>query len=251
MSVAVGTLMPMTDNLYALHFTRYDMTEQGSASPLFAGKSAKVTGIYVLEFASGQRYVGQTRNIVTRYATHRRHHGDIVALNFAPCLVAELDAAERAVIHEQEQHHSLRNLMLTDRPGGAGDLEVTREEEVTATLPWQRDRRLTARDEANSHRQRAWQLAARTDWPEISKALATYVHETIPAPIGTAGQLWTLSALPATSKRPGDRRLITLSCGRLDACYALNVRQMRRGVSMFRKSHNQPLTEMVLGEIGV
>lgn len=314
--------------MQALHFTRFDMSEQGSASPLFATRDAPRTGVYILEFADDARYVGQTVDIVARYAAHRRHHGDVVALSFAPCAPGDLDEAERAIVHEQERHHRLRNIMLTDLPGGASDLTVSFDDEISATLPWERERRVTVADEANSRRQRAWQLQARPDWPALLEVLARYVDQTIPAPISTAGQLWTLTALPGTGRRSGAHRLFTLNCGQmetlylrevvidgeaiiaasvnllttqegfdaiaaaldaadapweasvgdyraepdavaitiedwhnivqaleipelLEGCYALNVRLMRRGVSMFRRSHNAVLAGHVFDRIGV
>ncbi|WP_028244681.1 GIY-YIG nuclease family protein [Pseudoclavibacter soli] len=313
--------------MQALHFTRHDMTEQGSASSLFAAKGAPRTGIYVPEFANDERYVGQTVDIVARYASHRRHHGDIAALNFAPCAPELLDEAERTTVHEQEQHHRLRNIMLTDLPGGDDDLTLTFDDEISATLPWQRERRATVADEANSRRQRSWQLQAHPEWHQLVAVLARYVDETVPAPISTSGQLWTLTALPGTGRRSDDHRLITLNCGQmetlyirevtiegepivaasfnllttqegfdaiaerldaanapweafignyraepdavsilvenwgsilqaleipelLDGCYDLNVRLMRRGVSMFRRSHNTTLAGHVFDRIG-
>jgi hypothetical protein len=192
----------------------------------------------------------------------------------------------------------------------------------------ERERRATVADEANSRRQRAWQLQARPDWPTLLEVLARYVDQTIPAPISTAGQLWTLTALPGTGRRSGVHRLFTLNCGQmetlylrevvvdgeaiiaasvnllttqegfdaiaaaldaadapweasvgdyraepdavaitiedwhnivqaleipelLEGCYALNVRLMRRGVSMFRRSHNAVLAGHVFDRIGV
>ena len=226
--------------MQALHFTRFDMSEQGSASPLFATKDAPRTGIYILEFADQARYVGQTVNIVTRYAAHRRHHGDFVALRFAPCPSEELDQAERSVIHEQEQHHQLRNTLLADLPGGGGDLTVALAEELCATLPWKRVRRTTVADECDSRRRRAWQLQARDDWSALGTTLARYVDQTVPAPITTAVRLWTVSALPTTNRRAEDHRLITLSCGRMETLY---IRQLTDNGELVIGAHFNLLTD--------
>lgn len=203
-----------------LSFTRYDMSEGGSAAALFAD-STKVCGIYVLEFEDEMRYVGQTRDIVARYATHRRRHGDIVALSFAPCSVADLDENERKEIRRQEAAHGLRNLSLTGRPAGEGDLEVTVDEGESVLLPWDRDRRFRLRDEGEMTKQRRfWDLAARSDYDERADALAAYVDECIPDPFGTQRVLWTIVASPTTSRTADGRRLFTLSCGGRETLFA-------------------------------
>lgn len=203
-----------------LFFTRYDMSEGGSAAALFAD-SKQVCGIYVLEFEDEMRYVGQTRDIVARYATHRRRHGDIIALSFAPCAAADLDERERQEIRRQEMAHGLRNLNLTGRPAGEGDLEVNVDEGESVLLPWDRARRLRLSDEGERTMQRRfWDLAARPDYDEMADALAMYVDECIPDPFGTQRVLWTLVASPATSRKAAGRRLFTLSCGGRETLFA-------------------------------
>ncbi|MFT2711444.1 GIY-YIG nuclease family protein [Clavibacter sp. Sh2126] len=210
--------------LHPLTFTRYDMTEGGSAAALFAD-SSEVSGIYVLEFEDEMRYVGQTREIVARYATHRRHHGDIVALSFAPCAVADLDEHERQEIRRQEARHGLRNLSLTGRPAGEGDLEVFVENGESVLLPWDRERRLRLSEEGEHTQQRRfWDLARRPDYDAMADALAMYIDECIPDPFGTQRVLWTIAALPTTSRRSHRRRLFTLSCGGRETLFAHEVR---------------------------
>lgn len=66
---------------------------------------------------------------------------------------------------------------------------------------------------------RFWELASRDDYNEIRKQLARYVHETIPCPSQAGGILWSLTALPSTSKRKGIRRLLTLNVGSVEVLY--------------------------------
>jgi predicted GIY-YIG superfamily endonuclease len=211
--------------LRPLSFIRYDMTEGGSAAALFAD-STEVAGIYVLEFEDEMRYVGQTREIVARFATHRRHHRDIVALRFAPCAVADLDEHERQEIRRQEARHGLRNLNLTGRPAGEGDLEVIVEDGESVLLPWDRERRLRlAQEGENTQHRRFWDLAGRPDYDAMADALAMYIDECIPDPFGTQRVLWTMVALPSTSRRSHRRRLFTLSCGGRETLYAHELRE--------------------------
>jgi predicted GIY-YIG superfamily endonuclease len=213
-----GTLRPLS-------FTRYDMSAAGSAAALFAD-SKKVCGIYVLEFDDGMKYVGQTRQIVSRYASHRRTHGDIVAFSFAPCAAADLDEHERREIRRQESaKQSLRNLNLTGWPAGNADLDVTIENGESILLPWERERRLRLDDEGTATLQkRFWSLAARSDYEEMADAVAKYIDECIADPFGTQRYLWNIAGLPKTGQTKTRRRLFTLNCGGMETLFALEYR---------------------------
>ncbi|MDR3067958.1 MAG: GIY-YIG nuclease family protein [Cellulomonas sp.] len=204
----------------SLTFVRYPVIDLGSASILFRDPS-RLTGIYVLEFADGARYVGQTRNIVQRYAAHRRHHGDILYLSFAPCARERLDAAERTTVHEQERIAPLRNIALTSLPGGDGDLATMIDDKISVILPWERERRLTVDTTLDARRTRFSELARRGDYPALRRTLAHYVAETIPDPINTKRYAWTLTALPTTGRQKGVRRLFTFSCGNIETLLVL------------------------------
>jgi hypothetical protein len=201
-----------------LLFTRYPMQDAAPVSTLFSIENpTAICGIYVLEFEDGDRYVGQTVNIVSRYATHKRRHGDVTAFSFAPCETALLDYYERAVIRREQRTHDLRNLMLTDWPGGTDDLVVALAEGAAVQLPWERERRETAASvPKRSKERRFWELAGRSDYAGICSQLARYVHETIPDPARTQGILWSLTALPSTSRTTDRRRLFTLNAGSVE-----------------------------------
>ncbi|GAA5230033.1 GIY-YIG nuclease family protein [Arthrobacter cryoconiti] len=207
--------------LEPLIFTRYSMEDSAPVSALFAmAESGDLCGIYVLEFEDGVRYVGQTVNIIRRYADHRRTHGDILAFGFAPCERELLDAYERAAIVHEQRGYSLRNKMLTDQPGGRGDLEIEMAVGARLTLPWERSRRLTVSEEPRQSKDgRFWQLSERRDYRQIRDELARYMHETIPSPSRTGGLLWSLTAFPSTRKYRDHRRLFTLNVGSVEALY--------------------------------
>jgi hypothetical protein len=201
-----------------LFFTRYPMRDAAPISTLFSIEDpAGICGIYVLEFDDGDRYVGKTVNIVSRYATHKRQHGDVAAFSFAPCEAALLDYYERAVIRHEQRSHNLRNLMLTDWPGGRDDLEIALTEASAVQLPWKRNRRDTAASEPKTSKERRfWELAGRPDYSWIRSQLARYVHEAIPDPTRTRGILWSLTALPSTGRTADRRRLFTLNAGSVE-----------------------------------
>jgi predicted GIY-YIG superfamily endonuclease len=212
----------MPPPLRPLAFTRYDMSEAGSAAALFAG-SKKMCGIYVLEFDDGMRYVGQTHQIVSRYASHRRAHGDIVAFSFASCSAADLDEHERQEIRRQEQaKQSLRNLNLTGWPAGNGDLDVSIENGESILLPWARERRLRIQDEgAATLQKRFWMLAARDDYEEMADAVSMYVDDVHRRSLRHAEVVVERRGLAKTGQTKSRRRLFTLNCGGMETLFAL------------------------------
>lgn len=66
-------------------FTRYMLNGLTSVSPLFNNTAC---GIYILEFANGDRYVGQAKDFRRRFTQHvhgSKHHEpwkDVVAVQF-------------------------------------------------------------------------------------------------------------------------------------------------------------------------
>lgn len=73
-------------------------------------------GIYVLEFADGQRYVGQSHDVVRRFADHARTYPDIVGAQFCAVQSSDLDAAERQLIQNQRDlGYHLRNIVLVSQ----------------------------------------------------------------------------------------------------------------------------------------
>ena len=94
-------------------FRRWVLTDASTVAPLFA--EGDRCGIYVLEFANGERYVGQAKNVVNRYSQHRHGSGqhepweDMLAIQFLPVPESELDKVELATIHEHARQVKLRN----------------------------------------------------------------------------------------------------------------------------------------------
>lgn len=200
-----------------LRFTRHDVTSLGVPSVVFSDSKA-LCGIYILEFGNGFRYVGQTVNIINRSGSHRRHHGDVTAISFAPCARRDLDYYERQTIAAQEETYDLRNKLLTNQPGGAGTLRFEVSEGSIVELPWDRTKRKRAaglRSPGEPSLKHAT-LSRRSDFNQLASAMATYIDQTIPDPIGTAGTLWNLTVLPQT----GGGRILTLNCGSLETMWA-------------------------------
>ncbi|MBB6335047.1 GIY-YIG nuclease family protein [Schaalia hyovaginalis] len=105
----------------------YDVRELESVAPIFRSGAR---GIYVLVFANGERYVGQTIDFTHRFATHRhggRHHPpwtDIVGVEFQRIDEGDLTRVERETIAQQRAlGHLLRNKTWNFDFAGASALD--------------------------------------------------------------------------------------------------------------------------------
>ncbi|MDQ0278787.1 hypothetical protein QO003_003090 [Arthrobacter silviterrae] len=176
------------------------------------------TGIYVLTFSDGYRYVGQSLNVVNRFSSHRRRWDDITHIAFRAFMPDELNAREREVLAAIErQGHNVRNLDLAGHPGGDSLLDVVMEEEAQAewldsVSPEPTDApRYLAATRRMAGLQKFHQLMARPDAEGLISAAATYISLAIPWPSQTEGRFWTATAMSTTGRRPDRRRLITIS----------------------------------------
>jgi hypothetical protein len=206
---------------FELHFTEQLMTANDSLALLLADGEARC-GIYWIDFADGESYVGQSVSARSRLATHRRRWDDAVSVRFAACPADRLDEFELAAIQHVQRSRPLRNKMLTSRPGGERDLMVTVSPGQSLTLPWDRDRRGVITDQSGpsettvSQRVKFEELAQLADFGAVAGLLATIIREAIPSPVESQGALWSVSALPSTNKASGWRRMSTLSAGRVE-----------------------------------
>jgi hypothetical protein len=114
--------------------------------------------------------------------------------------------------------------MLTNRPGGWGDLEMSCETGVAVSLPWDRAKRVTlAMEPSASPLSRFWQLTGRPDYEVLRSVLGLYVDQTIPDPVLTAQGQWTITALPATGRTKTWSRLLTFNCGPIETLFIGDV----------------------------
>ncbi|MCC6177254.1 MAG: hypothetical protein IT305_18265 [Chloroflexi bacterium] len=81
------------DRLQSMGFTiRHSVAGRESVAQLFPRDRRR--GIYVLHFANGQHYVGQSVEVVRRYGDHRRNHPDIAEISFREVPQDALDTEE-------------------------------------------------------------------------------------------------------------------------------------------------------------
>lgn len=185
---------------------RWEVTNDVAPSVYF-GLDRKLCGIYTLEFAGGERYVGQTVDLASRLASHRRTWQDIVAVAFFECAADELNQLERTLITQTERSFPVRNKAFTRMPSGDAeiDLVVDRQQQaewldgVQPAYPL--DERTRAADRRRRTRKKFEKLIAHPAYDVALEDLTAYVHAVIPPwPSVTGGLYWGVSALPSTSR---------------------------------------------------
>lgn len=220
-------------------FHRYSVQELSSFAPLVHGRDA---GIYIFEFANGQRYVGQTTNFVNRFSQHIHgsdHHEPWEDINVLWVMDAdphELRELELQVIAwQKEEGHSLRNKVFN--LGFEGHSELDTSVSVIDQLHW-------ALGDSDFNTQSLRQAAQRTPGPETklhaSKVgqqrwmdgiyanpedytvadaacfdLGTVIAHAIPDAAELEKIYWTVSDYPNTA----GGRLATLNVGSLEVVF--------------------------------
>lgn len=192
-------------------------------------------GIYVLHFANGEEYVGQTVNFASRFATHRRHKDDITSIRFAAVAQPDLSDVERRMINQLVAEGTrLRNLTLLSQPLGSSafDLIVDKEYQagwITAEAPDDSiviaETRAPIAKRRRESRARLEELKRHPDYEHILDSVAFYVAAVIPWPDTSEGQLWTVTVLPTTNKRKDHRRLLTVNIQNLEVVFIGEDRQ--------------------------
>jgi hypothetical protein len=77
-------------------------------------RSKRRCGLYVLLFADGRAYIGQSVDVVRRFAQHLKVHQDVEAISFKQVPRNQLDSAEQEAIRAAEQNgHKLRNVTFS------------------------------------------------------------------------------------------------------------------------------------------
>ncbi|WP_270407498.1 GIY-YIG nuclease family protein [Brachybacterium paraconglomeratum] len=188
----------------------------------------KLCGIYTLEFDDGERYVGQTIDLVSRLSSHRRRWNDIIAVSFVECGAEELNDLERAMISDAERQHVVRNRAFTKMPGGSSELDFVVDvqqqaewlEGVQPAYPL--DERTRAAERRKRTRKKFVELSKHPDYPYALDDLTAYVNAVIPWPSVTGGLYWGVSAVPGTGRTADRRRLLTVNAHKVELFYMLH-----------------------------
>lgn len=195
----------------ALRARRYELGAGGPKAEL-----RSTSGIYILEFAAGDAYVGKAVGVLRRLGQHLNSdtHADFASFCFAPVEPDRHEELEKRTIAACENAGiKLRNHVYASfnyKPslldevvspefldrfagGGANDLSGMRPDEPD----------LRRRQEP-----RFAQLQRHARFDDIRAALSNYIAECIPAPAKTELGYWSISCLP---QRKSGRLLVCLN----------------------------------------
>ncbi|PYE53294.1 GIY-YIG nuclease family protein [Deinococcus yavapaiensis] len=185
-----------------------------SVADLYRGSER--CGIYVLHFANGEAYAGQSVDVTRRFHDHRKTHPDITHMTFRRVPKRQLDEVERHVIHALERGRvPLRNIVFASVVTGERDLDLlVTPDEQRAWLDGQalpdEETRVQDDDLRRRYHAKFERLKRHPHYEEIRWALGTYVARTIPAPKRTELTFWAVSCLPSTNKTSLSRVNINL-----------------------------------------
>lgn len=209
-------------------FKRWELEPGMSISSLI---SRQRRGIYILEFADGCRYVGQSVNVVSRFATHvhgsSHHEGwdDVIAIQFREMPVGNLDEAEYQEIYRQKSlGFELRNKVFNldhNQPSKFDDA-VTVEEQRHWALGHGNyklenlELRLSGAPSTSSKlRSKVPTLVSNETYTAVLDDLAFCLSHVVPNAVKLESTYWTISDYPSTS----GGRFATLNVGNLELAY--------------------------------
>ncbi|WP_407538653.1 GIY-YIG nuclease family protein [Deinococcus radiomollis] len=161
-------------------------------------------GIYVLGFATGERYVGQAVDVTRRFAQHLKSHHDITHLTFRQVAKKNLNEVERHCIHTLEEHGLiLRNLAHMSVVQGERDIDLlVSPEEQEIWLEGRghelQDAEQNIQDDALRHRyhHRFEQFLALPHAQDALFLLGLYLQMVVPFPRRTELSFWVATCLP-------------------------------------------------------
>lgn len=211
----------------------YDVRDLDSLAPAFKPNQSR-TGVYRLNFANGEAYCGQAKNVLRRYAKHRRTWSDIESVDFFPVTQKHLNEAEQLLITETEAVRPLRNKLLTNRPRGNEVVEITTTDGSTVALPWERARaKGPTQSYADAVDPKLAELLGHPFFLLVRSVVGWYIAKTIPDPARTAGQVLTSTCLPSTNRTKEVHRLLCISCGNLETLFILASTDMENDPEAF------------------
>lgn len=214
---------PTTTQDTTLDFSSHDVAGLYSVAHLFPrGKPRR--GLYVLTFTDGERYVGQSGNIVSRFAAHRDRWDDIDTLAFARVPRGDLDALERRLIHQHQRDATLRNITHAMGVGTRDELPdldftVTPDDQHSWLATGAVGRDIGGRvDDAvlrPKGRNKYRRLQQRPLGPVAIALTQLYVQSAILHPRATELTFWAASAVPSTNAATFPR-LTALSVNKME-----------------------------------
>ena len=197
----------VTAMLKALGFRNpVDAPTEGSITAAFRTKTRRC-GVYVLHFADGAYYVGQTVDITKRFLQHRRRHADIARVSFRPLGRRSLSFHEAQLIRLLEMKRlRLRNIDMTSilatEPGAFDELMDAERQQHWLTDSSYADlggTRVLVTGSDMIYRQRYAQFKAMEWYDDVFPVVRAYVRSALPAVMSGEASYWQASVLPPST----------------------------------------------------
>jgi len=190
-----------------------DLKRQGPSLP----SGVPLAGAYLVRFAGGDHYVGQSGNIILRIGSHRRTWEDMERITFwpepNPESVLPTTGVER--LRMALPGAPLRKVDRDD-PGIDPVLDRMRwADEYVFTDHTQRPRERA--DQRERTRPLFERLSEHPDFDRIVALAGRYLQIFVPAPAATEVDNWVITSLPSTIKTRFWHRLICLSINNVEA----------------------------------
>lgn len=183
------------------------------------------SGIYVLHLANERYYVGQSSDMPSRLASHRRTFPDLIQVSLLPLRgsKARLEAYEKEIIHTLEDHgFTLLNIVhasITHHSSPFDDLVTPDEQQQWLADPQRIGQGVRSSVDPNARMKyaaRYARLQQRSDAKRLSTCLRRYVTWCLPKPASTEPAYWSVSCMPTTNAQTGSRL----------ACFNSNVMEI-------------------------
>lgn len=171
-------------------------------------------GVYVLGFANGEYYVGQSRDLRKRLLHHGNRHEDLhwICIKYVPkcrTLAFDLGQIERQTITKLEAHLSplgihtrgLAHVMQSAAPSAFDIIVPADSQREFVSDPYYTPvdgTRSTLRPDPPQYRARLQRLQAHNQWAGVHSVLTTYVNTILPSPNATEAHYWSVSCFPSS-----------------------------------------------------
>ncbi|MBK8210422.1 MAG: GIY-YIG nuclease family protein [Rhodospirillales bacterium] len=192
-----------------------------SIAHLFPNKK-KRCGIYLIELSNDVYYIGQSKEVVRRYAAHLKAHEQIFGISFLPVAAKELDAVERELIFKAQQIGIVlaNNTHVAHVIGEADlDLVVPRVDQEawlnnsSYRVKLIRRRALFLTIIVAAFKRQHDKLLKSAYHHMVIKLLRTYISRCIIFPVLTEYSFWSVSCCPSTNRHT---RLAAVNAGMME-----------------------------------
>lgn len=198
------SIKDLTQQLAALGYRERDSHPVSGGQPIdHLYRAGRRCGIYVLEFENGDLYVGQSKDVVKRYLSHRKRHMDIAVIHFKPHPQANLTAEERLITRTLEKHgwpmRNISNVTFTRSQAKFDEIMPKDLQDAwiaDANMEYFGEPALLDPKHYTSTEARFDRLTRQPKWEIAAEIGSYYLKHCIPAWQQTETSYWSLSCMP-------------------------------------------------------